>query len=158
MSAEVPDTSQFLDAFEAKHPFHYAAVHRYSRYFFDSFMDVLGAYIEWRQAKKQPRNFMDRQLAAWGQAQWIPEYPIRIVERLLEQDTVMLWINDDATISTALSQLVVDGKILPSTRMRAQVCIKRQFMDSVVRKRGYRDSQDAMACLLAVKHCLEAKL
>jgi hypothetical protein len=158
MDAEVPKTSLYLDAFEAKQPTHYATVHWYSRYFFDSFMDVLGSYIDWREAKKQPRNFMDRQLAEWGQAQWIPEYPTRIVERLLEQDTVMLWINDDATISTALCQLVVDGKILPGTRTRELVCTNRQLMIPVVRKRSYTDSQDATECLLAVKRCLEAKL
>lgn len=157
MNTEIPRTSLVLEAFQKKKPAQHAIVERYSNFFFDSFMDVLGAYIDWREAKKLPREFLDRQLVQWGQAQWIPEYPSRVVERLLEQDTAMLWINDDATISTALSQLVVDGKIFPSTRARALVCVKRQLMHAVMRQRGYSDSQDAEQCLLAVAACVEAR-
>ena len=59
-------TLEYLDTFQEKHPEQFAVIDRYRRYFYDSFMDVLGAYIEWREAKKQPRGFLDRQLTAWG--------------------------------------------------------------------------------------------
>lgn len=157
MDTAVPKTLQFLERFQEKNPARFVVVDRYRRHFFDSFMDVLGAYIDWREAKKKPRDFLDRQLAAWGLSQWIPEYPARVVERMLAQGTQMLWINDDATISAALSQLVVDGKTLPSVRARASVCINRQLMNSVVHKRGYADSQDSIACLADVKRCMEEK-
>lgn len=73
---------------------------------------------------------------------------------MLEAGGMTLLIHDDATISTALAQLTVDGKTIPNVLKMAHICIDRQLMPSTIRFRGYSDAVDASARLSAVKQLL----
>jgi hypothetical protein len=149
-----------LETFRSKHPEHAALLEQHcglDRRSGERFTQMLAAYLAWRAAKKSPSGFLDAQLTAAGISTWWPRYPRRIVQRLLQKDTVLLWVNDDTTIAAALAQWVLDGKIVARMRSRALVCLDRQLQDVVVQYRAYADPRSAMHCLAQVRRWLEQR-
>ncbi|SMF69555.1 hypothetical protein SAMN02745866_04358 [Alteromonadaceae bacterium Bs31] len=139
---ELP-TSIVLDGFKKSNPNDYKLVSQFQDWYFDSFMDVLGIYIEWRPKTKNPRGFLDRILKKWGVKQWIPEYPSAVIKKMIGNSYTTLCINDEATISMALSALLVDGSIGKQLKERAVVCINRQSSDLLLIEAGHKDFSTA---------------
>ena len=149
--------TDLLDNIRTQHPDFYSIIERYQLCFGSTFIDVLEEYRVWRSAKKAPTGFLDQRLSALGISQWWPNYPARVIERLLQKGTVLLWINDDNTIATALAQRVVDHKIIARTRSRALVCLNRQLTRSVLNRRGYDNPTAALDSLAEVKAWIESR-
>lgn len=144
-----------LDAWCAAHPELRELFVTCRRCFDPGFFEVLDAYNSWRAARRSALTFLDHQLAARGIARWWPRYPPRIIERLLQEGTVLLWVNDDTTIATALAQLVVDGKIAARIRSKALVCVTRQLLRPVPQQRNCANPQAVQGCLTQVRGLLQ---
>ena len=125
-------TSKIFDEYEKSNPDGSRLVSKFRDQYFDSFMDALGYYLEWRQQAKNPKGFLDRLLKKWGIRQWIPEYSPATINKILENSAATLFLNDEATISMALSALLVDGKMGKQLKERAIVSINRQTLDIVL--------------------------
>lgn len=136
-------TSVVLDKFKSAKPKDYKLVAQFQDWYFDSFMDALGIYIEWRQRTKNPKGFLDRLLKMWGVKQWIPEYPPTVLKKMITNSYTTLSINDVATISIALSALLVDDKMGKQLKGRALMCIERQSTDLVLSQVGHKNLDTA---------------
>lgn len=137
--------SECFEQYCEKDPEGGAAVELYRELFFDSFMDVLGHYIDWRKSGANPNRFLSNMLKRWGIREWIKNYPPAVVKRMVERAGTELVINDDATIASAVAHLVVDNKIPVSVRKKAVLCIDRQRSDVVIAYRGYSDPERAQS-------------
>ncbi|MDT3309122.1 hypothetical protein [Shewanella vaxholmensis] len=139
---ELP-TSVVLEKFKSTKPQDYKLVAQFQDWYFNSFMDVLGIYIEWRPRTKNPKGFLERLLKDWGIKHWIPEYPPAVLKKMITNSYTTLSINDVATISMALSALLVDDKIGKQLKERAIVCIERQSTDLVLSQAGHKNLDTA---------------
>ncbi|ABK46567.1 hypothetical protein Shewana3_0324 [Shewanella sp. ANA-3] len=143
MCMEELSTSVVLDKFKSAKPEDYELVAQFQDWYFDSFMDALGIYIEWRQRTKNPKGFLDRLLKIWGVKQWIPEYPPAVLKKMITNSYTTLSINDVATISIALSALLMDDKMGKQLKERVLVCIERQSTDLVLTQAGHKNLNTA---------------
>jgi|GEM_PF-5908365 len=154
-----PQTLRVIETFEADHAELAAASEFFfRRNFFNSFMDVLGEYIEWRECGKRPNSFLNRQLKNWGIQSWIGEHPPSVLKRMLAAGGWTLQLNDEATISVVLAQLFLDRKVVTADKKKALVCIERQSSDLVLNHLNYPDLPSAKHDFLALKTVIETKL
>ena len=154
-----PPTWGIIEKFEADHPELVASSEFFIRTnFFNSFMDVLGNYIDWREGEKRPNSFLNRQLKNWGVQSWIGEYPTSVLKKMLASGGSTLQINDEATISTVLAQLFYDRKTVAADRKKALVCIERQSSDAVLRHLNYPNLELAKKDFAGLRTVIETKL
>jgi hypothetical protein len=156
--AEDPPTWKQLARFEGDYPELASAIEPFMRDSSSSFMDVLGFYIKWRESGKRPNSFLNRQLRDWGIQSWIGEYPPATLKRMIASADITLQLNDEATISAALSQQIYDRKIVTADRKKALVCIARQQSDILLRHRGYPNFEEATREFDSLRKVIEANL
>lgn len=154
-----PPTWKVIEKFEEDNPeLAEASAFFFRANFFDSFMDVLGDYIEWRERGKRPNSFLDRQLKNWGIQSWIGHYPESVLKRMLVSGGATLQLNDEATISAVLAQLFYDRKIVAADRKKALVCIERQSSNVVLRNLNYANFELAKKDWEGLREVIETKL
>jgi hypothetical protein len=154
-----PPTWEVIEKFEADHPRLAAAAEFFYRTnFFNSFMDVLGDYIDWRRSGKRPISFLKRQLKNWGIQSWIGEYPVSAVKKMLASAWATRQLNDEATISTVLAQQFYDRKTVAADRRKALVCIERQTSNLVLEHLNYRNPDAAKTHFAGLRSVIETKL
>jgi len=124
--------------------------------FFDSFMDALGYYIEWRGNVKRPGDFVARLLKIWGVGKWVPELPDSTLKVAVRRSLPRLLINDDASISIALSELVVSNRIRKGLAEKAVAALDRQMTDLLLEARGFENVEEAQAIFEDVKELILA--
>ena len=147
-----------LSRFEEDFPELDSTIELFKKFFDDSFMDVLAFYIHWRNEGKKPNSFLNRQLKDWGIQSWIGEQSTSTLKRMIDSGGITFQINDEATISAALSQQIFDRKIVTADRKKALICIARQESDIVLDHLGYTDIEQARKLFLDLHKVIEAKL
>ncbi|MEM1295852.1 MAG: hypothetical protein AAGH89_10840 [Verrucomicrobiota bacterium] len=154
-----PPTWGVIEKFEADHPELAATSEFFFRTnFFNSFMDVLGDYIDWREGGKRPNSFLNRQLKNWGIQSWIGEYPSSAIKKMLASGGSTLQLNDEAAISTVLAQLFYDRKTVTADRKKALISIDRQASDAVLTHLHYPDLASAKKDFAGLRTVIETKL
>lgn len=154
-----PPTWKVIETFEADYPdLVSASEFFFRRNFFNTFMDVLGNYIDWRESGKRPNSFLNRQLKNWGVQSWIDEYPSSVLKRMITSGGSTLQINDETTISTVLAQLFYDRKIITADKKKALVCISRQSSNVILNHLNYPNIEEAQKEFDGLVKVIETKL
>ena len=154
-----PPTWKVIESFETDYSeLVSASEFFFRRNFFNTFMDVLGNYIDWRESGKRPNSFLNRQLKNWGIQSWIDEYPSSVLKRMVTSGGSTLQINDETTISTVLAQLFYDRKVVTADKKKALVCIARQSSSVILNHLNYPSIEEAQKEFEGLVKVIETKL
>ncbi len=154
-----PTTWKVIESFEADYPdLATESEFFFRRNFFNTFMDVLGNYIGWRESGKRPNSFLNRQLKNWGVQSWIDEYPSSVLKRMVISGGSTLQINDETTISTVLAQQFFDRKVVTADKKKALVCINRQSSNIILNHLNYPNIEEAQKEFEGLVKVIETKL
>ncbi len=155
MSCSPKCLSDALEEYRNYNQQNYDIIHKFDEYFGDSLRDAFFYYQEWRANSKQSRAFLGRLLNRWGVRTWIPEYSASTLKKIVNNGLTKLIINDEATLSIAICELLIEGKIRRSVKDKAVICIRRQTLDFVFEARGYADKEEALLLWVNLEKLIE---